>query len=53
MSEVWNKVKPEGNILKPLEVHGLVGVDGIPIKVQGVLQSIYLLQEKYLTMILL
>ena len=33
--EVWNKVKPEGSILKPLKVHGLVGVDGIPIKVQG------------------
>ena len=33
--EVWNKVKPEGSVLKPLKVHGLVGVDGIPIKVQG------------------
>ena len=28
-------MKPEGSILKPHKVHGLVGVDGIPIKVQG------------------
>ena len=33
--EVWNKVKPKGSILKPLKVHGLVRIDGIPIKVQG------------------
>ena len=32
--EVWNKVKPEGSILKPLKVHRLVGVNGIPNKVQ-------------------
>jgi len=51
--EVWNKVKPEGSILKPLKVHGLVGFDGIPIKFKGVLQSIYQLQGKHLTMVLL
>ena len=33
--EVWNRVKPNGSVLKPLKVHGLVGVDGVPIKVQG------------------
>ena len=34
-SEVWERVKSEGDTLKPITAHQLVGVDGIPIKAQG------------------
>ena len=32
--EVWDKVKPSEVVLSPVTAHRLVGVDGIPIKVQ-------------------
>ena len=34
-SEVWERVKSEGDTLKPITAHRLVVVDDIPIKVQG------------------
>ena len=34
-SEVWEHVMSEANKLEPIMAHRIVGVDGIPIKVQG------------------
>ena len=34
-SEVWEKVKSKADTIEPITAHRLVGVDGIPIKVQG------------------
>ena len=34
-SEVWEKVKSEDDTIEPITAHRLVGVDSIPIKVQG------------------
>ena len=33
--EVWDRVKPSEVVLTPVTAQVLVGVDGIPIKVQG------------------
>jgi len=34
-SEVWERVKSVANKLEPIIAHRIVGVDGIPIKIQG------------------
>ena len=34
-SEVWEKVKSKADAIEPITAQRLVGVDGIPIKVQG------------------
>ena len=34
-TEIWERVKSEADSLEPITAHRLVGVDGIPIKVQG------------------
>ena len=34
-SEVWEKVKSKADTVEPITAHRLIGVDSIPIKVQG------------------
>ena len=37
---VWNKIKPAKERFNPMVTHGLVGVDGVPVKLEGIVSAL-------------